>query len=345
MSTWRHRAVRVLLIIVLAGGGTATAAPVATLSVANDSDSICNVPMWVGAAKGIFQRHGLDIRMHSATNGFAALREVDDGFAQIGAAAPTVFLQFLSQGARLKGILVGCGDATGSMATDNIVEIVARRTAAVREGHVEDLRGKRIGLGGRGTVNHQYLFAALAAKGLDPARDVSLVIAPPAELARLLGNGGVDAVATSIVAAAALVRTVPDTIVVQRGGNVLQYVILRIVRADYLATHPGTIKRYITAFAEAAQYARLHPEETTDVLMADGRGASRESVRAALASLDPDMRISGATVRAVRQKLRVCGTDRSRGAGDVARRNVGQPAVAPSPIGAAGPLPRPSANS
>lgn len=289
------------LVSLALAAGTTTAAPVTTLAVANDSSSICNAPMLIGVAKGLFYKHGLDIRMHAAGNGFVSLQETNLGAVEIGTAAPTVVVQTISQGARLKSIFVGCGDATGTRPTDGIAEVVARRTSGVREGHLEDLRGKRVGVGARGTVNHQYLFSALAAKGLDPTSAVTLVIAPPGGLARALQSGAVDAVVTGVAAASEVLHSTGDAFVVQRGGNYMRYVILRVVRSQYLATHPGTIKRYIAAFAEAAQYVRMNPEEATDILMRDRPGIARETVRAEVRDLDPDIRVSKATVRAVQR--------------------------------------------
>jgi ABC-type nitrate/sulfonate/bicarbonate transport system substrate-binding protein len=85
------------------------------------------------------------------------------------------------------------------------------------------------------------------------------------------------------------------SVVVQRGGNYIQFIDFWVVSAQYLATHPGTIKRYITGFAEAAQYVRAHPDETAD-MMQQVKGVSRETVRAAVGFLDPDVHVSKATV-------------------------------------------------
>jgi ABC-type nitrate/sulfonate/bicarbonate transport system substrate-binding protein len=56
-------------------------------------------------------------------------------------------------------------------------------------------------------------------------------------------------------------------ILVQRGGDHMQFLELRVASPQYLATHPGTIKRFVTAFAEAAQFVRTHPDETVDIMI------------------------------------------------------------------------------
>jgi len=46
---------------------------------------------------------------------------------------------------------------------------------------------------------------------------------------------------------------------------------------------------------------RAHPDETTDIMMQQVRGVSRETVRAAVGFLDPDVRVSKATVLTAQQ--------------------------------------------
>jgi len=252
--------------------------------------------MFVGIAKGIFEKYGLNIQLTIPASGFEALKQVADGTAHVGAAAPAVIAQTMAQGARLKSIFTAFGDATGKVPTDNYIAVVARGGSGIREGHLEDLHGKKIGAP-RGTIAHQYLYYALAAKGLDPINSVMIVATPPPGLPGALQSGSVDAIVIWEPIASQALQATKDSLVVQRGGNHIQFIDLRVVSSQYLATHPGTIKRYITAFAEAAQYVRAHPDETTDIMMQQVKGISRETVRAAVGFLDTDVRVSKATVQ------------------------------------------------
>ncbi len=297
MLAWRRRTVLVVLLPLLLAAGTATAAPMTTLVVTLPSPLV-RATMVVGVARGIFEKHGLSIQLSPAVTGFAALKQVTDGTAQIGSAAPTVIAQMIAQGAHLKSIFAQNGDATGTVPTDNLIAVIARRTSGIREGHLEDLRGKRVGLP-RGTDVHVYLTNALVAKGLDPQSAVTIVSTPFPGLPGALHDGSVDVIVAPETLASQALELTSDAFVVQRGGNHIQFLDLRVVSPQYLATHPGTIKRYVTAFAEAAQYVRTHPDETTDILMQ--QGVSRAAVRAAVGFLDPDMRVSKATVQALQE--------------------------------------------
>jgi sulfonate transport system substrate-binding protein len=300
MNAGGSRTAQALLISLLLAAGTATAAPITTLVVtAAVSPSVLHATMFVGVARGIFEKYGLNIELTPHVNALVALKKVTDGTAQVGAAAPTALAQTIAQGAHLKGIFASNGDATGKVPTDSYFAVVARKTSGIREGHLEDLRGKKIGVR-RGSDFHQYLFSALAAKGLDPVSTVTIV--DTSDLVGALQSGSVDAIVTAEPAAAQIYRSTSDAIVVERGGNHIQFVDLRVVSSQYLATHPGTIKRYIAAFAEAAQYVRAHPDETTDIMIQQQlKGFSRETVRAAIGFLDPDVRVSKATAQAAQE--------------------------------------------
>lgn len=294
------RTVLVLPLALLLATGPTTAAPLTTLVVTAAGGAINHAPMFVGVSRGIFQRYGLDIRITTPATRFEALQQVADGTAQVGDAAPAVIAQVLARGTRLKAVFTAHGDATGKVPTDDLFTIVARSVSGIREGHLEDLRGKKIGLPS-GTLFHQYLLYALAARGLDVTSAVTIVSTLQTGLLGALQGGAVDAIVSTEPLTSQILQSTSGAIVVQRGGNFVQYLELRVVSPRYLATHPGTIKRCITAFAEAAQYVRAHPDEATEIVLRQGRGPSPEAVRTAVRLLDTDMRVSKVTVQAVRQ--------------------------------------------
>ncbi len=296
MQAFGWRTVHVVLLSLLLAAGTATAAPITTLAVTVISPTVTEAPMVVGIARGIFEKYGLKFQVSTVANGFEALKQVADGVAQLGGTSSTAAAQTMGQGARFKSIVVSNGDATGKVSTDSYVAVVGRGASGIREGHLEDLRGKKIGVR-RGSDFHQYLFSALAATGLDPLSAVT--IASTSDPLGALRSGSVDAIVSQEPGASRILNSTSGAILVQRGGNHMQWLTLRVVSSRYLATHPGTIKRYITAFAEAAQFVRAHPDETTDIMIQQQfKGLGRELVRAAVGFLHPDVRISKVTVHA-----------------------------------------------
>ncbi len=292
---WRF--IQVMLLSVLFAVGTAAAAPLTTLTVVT-SGGVGQSPLYVGMARGIFEKYGLNIHMTTAVTGLAGITQVADGTAQVGSAAPGPIAQTMPTGS-LKSIVASWGDATGTVPTDDVLVVIARKTGGVREGHLEDLRGKKVGLPWA-TDSQQYLLAALAANGLDALTAVTLVRIQPPALLGALQNGSVDAVVAALNASQIL-QGVSDAIVVERGGNHIRFGNLQFVSSRYLATHPGTMKRYITAFAEASQFVRVHPDETTDVLMQYIKGADRQTMRTDLGRFRLDPRISKASVHAAQE--------------------------------------------
>ncbi len=77
----------------------------------------------------------------------------------------------------LGGVHVGCFEVVG---TD--------RVRAIR-----DLKGKTVGIPGMGSAHHVFLSSMAAHVGLDPRKDINWLIHHPAESARLLAEGRVDA--------------------------------------------------------------------------------------------------------------------------------------------------------
>ncbi|MBI4277694.1 MAG: hypothetical protein HY660_04490 [Armatimonadetes bacterium] len=68
MHAWGWRTMLAILLSLLLAIGTATAAPITTLIVVT-SGGVGQAPMYVGVARGIFEKHGLKIQMISAKIG------------------------------------------------------------------------------------------------------------------------------------------------------------------------------------------------------------------------------------------------------------------------------------
>ena len=268
-----------------------------TLAVTVLTPSVLDAVMVVGITKGIFQARGVYVRPIPVPTGFAALKSIIEGTAQIGAAGGTALMQTVGKGAKLTGILVTNGDATGKLSTDSYVAIVARGESQIRKGHIEDLRGKRVAVR-RASDFHQYLTAALAANRVDVA-DVTIL--DTAELLPALQGGSADAAVATATVAGRILAKLPESSIVQQGGNYMQFLEMQVVSPQFLAAESATLRQYVAAYAESAQYVRAHLDETADLLLQQQlKDFRRDEVRSALDLLSLDMRISKATLDAMR---------------------------------------------
>lgn len=263
---------------------------------------ICHAPVYVAMNKGIFEKHGLDVQLMRVSSGFEALAAVQTGDAHVADAVVAVVAQAAQQGINVTAVLMANGDASGEVATDNYFAIVGRRRSGVVEGDLSSLVGKTIGVP-TGTIGHQYLYYALKDNGFDPTKDVKIQHVAPADLPSVLQSGSVDAIAGWEPTPLLALEMISDAVEAYRGGNHIQYLFHRWMKPEFVENNPDVVERFVTAFVEAAQYARQNPDETVRILSRDFMGLSDETIKTSLSYLTFDARVSKATLESVEQGL------------------------------------------
>lgn len=280
---------------------TTAAEPALPLTVSVGAGCICYVGTYVAEEQGIFRKHGVEVK-HSTMSGVQAVGALGENRLQVGGAAPHVIAAARAKGTRLIALFNEFGEPTGKLPADDILAVVARPDSGIRAGHIEDLKGKKIGLN-RGTITQMYLFYALAAKHIDALEAVTIQPTPPAELANALESGAIDAIVIYEALASQILRNLKGAVLVQRGGNHIEFLDMALVTPQFLAENPDQLRRYIAAYAEAAQYARLHPDEATDIFMKYVPSMDRTTVRMTIGFLNLDPRISRATEERAKQSF------------------------------------------
>src|SRR5262249_30221288 len=117
-----------------------------------------HLPMFVGAAKGIFKNHGIDAHMKVVDTG------TDMVNAMIGDVSVTTSLKAVHPGEPFKVIGIIMNDAPRDNA-DEPLGIVTRKGSGINAGKVADLKGKRIGLA-RGQTSDEYFKMVLRRAGM-----------------------------------------------------------------------------------------------------------------------------------------------------------------------------------
>jgi ABC-type nitrate/sulfonate/bicarbonate transport system substrate-binding protein len=256
---------------------------------------ICDAAFFVGDELGIFRKHGIEVKQIFMT-GLKAVVEVDEGGVNVGGAAYHVIAAQRAKGTPLVALFNDFGEPTGARPADNVMAIIARPGSSVRAGYLDDLKGKRVGLN-RGAVSHMYLVNALAAQGIG-TQDVTIQSPFPQGLddqVTLLETGAIDAASVLEPAALRLKGRLKEAVIVQRGGNYIEFHDMAIVTKHFLEMNQARLKRYISAYAEAAHYARTDTRETVQIVSKHFPDLDQSTVQMALTFVSFDPRISKLT--------------------------------------------------
>ncbi len=251
------------------------------------------VPWFVGIEKGLFVKHGLDLKHKMVQTGQEASKAMSAGEAMFGAAAFSNLPVALERGFQAVGVVGMLGDATNAFHDENLA-VVARKEAGIRA--IEDLAGKRVGTAVGGTGD-EYLRLLLKKKGV-PADRLKILNVPPGTQVAALQGGQVDAIAAWEPYGTMALAKVPGSVLISRGGGHLGYFIITQAMRDVIRTRPDLVERFVAAMAGAAQYARQHPDEAAEITTRWIPGLDLDIARQAMRHMAYDPRITRRSIEA-----------------------------------------------
>ena len=279
----------------LAGLAVAQQMPVIEIVVGNNFG---HLPMFVGVEKGLFKKHGVDVKLKVVNIGSQMVTAMQKREVQVGDMSVTTFLKARHGGDPFRVIGIIQSDATRSNA-DEPLAIVARKGSGVNAGVVETLKGKRIGLS-RGQTSDEYLKMVLARRNLkyEDVEIVDIGSASQTQLVSLLQEGKADAVVCWEPFNTIVLEQVADSYEVVRGGGHLSYIMVATTHEPTLKSDPKVIRGVVAGLAAASQYTRRNRDEAVDIFIKWVPGLDPAVGKKAIRHISYDPRVSAPVMRA-----------------------------------------------
>ena len=278
-----------------AGTSTAQQMPVMEAVVGNNFG---HLPMFVGVEKGLFKKHGVDVKLKVVNIGSQMVTAMQKNEVQIGDMSVTTFLKARHAGDPFRVIGIIQSDGTRANA-DEPLAIVARKDSGIRPGNIEDLKGKRIALS-KGQTSDEYLKIVLGRRGMkyEDVQIVDIGSASQTQLATLLKEGKADATVCWEPFNSMVLDQAAESYVVIRGGGHLSYIMVATTHEPTLKTSPEVVRNFVAGLAAASQYTRKNRAEAVDIFAKWVPGLDPAVGRKAIQHISYDPRISGPVIQA-----------------------------------------------
>lgn len=210
------------------------------------------MPLLVGAKKGIFRSHGFDVTVMPISGGVQANQALAANQADWSAGGIESTVVAASSGLPFKpyAMYAKGGDSLG---------VLVRSDAGIRT--TADLRGKRIAVVS-GTASAQGLSQLLKAAGI-PRDAIKTVNATFGNMGQMLTQGAVDAmVGLEPFLSLTQKRMGDQAVLLERLGKYVQGGGFLLIGDAWAKANPGRLEEAVLALWEAEQFVRQHPAES-----------------------------------------------------------------------------------
>lgn len=207
---------------------------------------------WFGVDKGFYKQAGLDLELVNVTDKVAAFAAGEIDFADL---ATTNAIIGAGHGAPFKIV-------SSMFRTKGPFYLIARPGIT----RVEDLKGKKVGVGMIGSGMDVYTRTILKKHGLDPEKDVTLINNGITQAAYAsIESGQVDA---TIIHEpfVTLAETKGIAKLIAKGWDYLPTFHTGVLVASdkFIKDHPDLVKKLIATYFQSNIYAKSHPDELLD---------------------------------------------------------------------------------
>ena len=256
-----------------------------------------HLPILVGVEKGLFLKHGIDLKLKVVNNGDQMVAAMRVNEVELANMSVTTFIKARQEGDPWQVVGLIMNDATRSNA-DEALAIISKKGSGIRPGKIEDLKGKRVAVQ-LGQTPHEYLKIAAARAGLSET-DIQIVNTPQSPvLADLLRDGKVDAIASLEPLNSVVLKNVPEAYEVKRGGGYLSYLMITTAKVSAVQDQPDLMERFSAGLAAATQYTRQNRAEAVQIFAAKIPGQNVEALTNGIRHISYDPRMSPATDKAL----------------------------------------------
>ena len=285
------------LAAVVAMSGCATQAPPPPIPVSIVLGSnLGHLPILVGAEKGLFAKHGIDLKLKVVNNGSEMVSAMQKREVELGNMSVTTFIKAKHEGDALQVVGLIMNDATRSNA-DEPLAIISKKGSGIRPGKIEDLKGKKVAVM-LGQTPHEYLKIAAARAGL-AENDINIVNMPQnPTIADALRDGRVDAVASLEPLNSVVLSSVVDAYEVQRGGGYMSYLMITTAYVPTVKSKADVIERFTAGLAAATQYTRQNRAEAVQIFAKAVPNQNIKALTDGIRHVSYDPRMSAATDKA-----------------------------------------------
>ena len=282
----------------LAGFALTTAAQNLPVVEAVVGNNFGHLPMFVGVEKGLFKKHGVDLKLKVVNIGSQMVTSMQKREVQIGDMSVTTFLKARHGGDPFRVVGIIQSDATRANA-DEPLAIIASKASGIKPGDISSLKGKRIALS-KGQTSDEYLKMVLARRGMkyEDVQIVDIGNASQTELGNQLKDGKADATVCWEPFNTIVLEKVADSYVVVRGGGHLSYVMIATVHEPTIQSDPKLVRNFVAGLAAASQYTRQHRDEAVEIFAKWVPGLDVTVGKKAIRHISYDPRISGPVMQA-----------------------------------------------
>ena len=255
-----------------------------------------HLPMFIGAEKGYFAKHGVDAKMLVVDTGTDMVNAMHDGRAQIGDMSTTTYLKAVHAGEPFLVIGLIMNDATRDNA-DEPLAIVTKKGRGIEAGKVADLKGKKIGLA-IGQTSDEYFKMVLRRAKMKYSELTIENIWSQFGLAPALAEGKVDAVVSWEPYVTQVLTQVPDSYLVIRGGQHMSYVMVATAHGPTVESKPALVKAIAAGLAQSSHFTRNNPDEAVEIFAKWVPGTDVAIGKKAIRNIRFDPRLSANVLRA-----------------------------------------------
>ena len=255
-----------------------------------------HLPMFIGAEKGYFAKHGVDAKMLVVDTGTDMVNAMHDGRAQIGDMSTTTYLKAVHAGEPFLVIGLIMNDATRDNA-DEPLAIVTKKGRGIEVGDLAGLKGKKIGLA-IGQTSDEYFKMVLRRAKMKYSELTIENIWSQFGLAPALAEGKVDAVVSWEPYVTQVLTQVPDSYLVIRGGQHMSYVMVATAHGPTVESKPALVKAVAAGLAQSSHFTRNNPDEAVEIFAKWVPGTDVAIGKKAIRNIRFDPRLSANVLRA-----------------------------------------------
>jgi NitT/TauT family transport system substrate-binding protein len=247
-----QRVIKIYLFVVIAAANPATAQEVKKITMGYPSLAFTQSHIWVAKEQGLFRKYGLDVDPIFLRGGQVATQALAAGEPPI-----------VNVGTVIQANLTGYNLVLVASMENKFYQLVFVRPGI---SSLEQLKGKRLGISGFGSITHYAAQILLKHLNLEPNKDVALIAAgPDAERLGAMTAGKLDASFFNL-STAPVARKLGFTDLLQIAdlGVEVQGNGLATSRA-YLKSNRDTVKNAMKGYLEAIHFIHANKPESQKV--------------------------------------------------------------------------------